>query len=111
MNVAIAHNLVTPARKACLRLSAAVFLCTTAARVQAQEHSAGGPGCVDQSARQCIDRAFEAKGGRERLQQIKSVRLHTIGHSLLVEQSYRQEPFITSYEHARPHGTWPINVC
>jgi hypothetical protein len=37
-------------------------------------------------------------GGRDRLQQVKSVRLHTIGHTLLAEQSYRQEPFITSYE-------------
>jgi hypothetical protein len=37
-------------------------------------------------------------GGRERLQQVKSVRLQTIGHTLLAEQSYRQEPFITSYE-------------
>jgi hypothetical protein len=40
-------------------------------------------------------------GGRERLQQVKSVRLETIGHTLLMEQSYRQEPFITSYERDR----------
>jgi len=29
---------------------------------------------------------------------LKSVRLQTIGHTLLMEQSYRQAPFITSYE-------------
>ena len=45
--------------------------------------------------------ALEAMGGRERLQQVKSVRLETIGHTLLMEQSYRQEPFITSYERDR----------
>jgi hypothetical protein len=37
-------------------------------------------------------------GGRDRLQQIRSVRLQTIGHTALAEQSYRQDPFITSYE-------------
>jgi len=37
-------------------------------------------------------------GGRERLQQVASVRLQTVGHTLLTEQSYRQAPFITSYE-------------
>jgi hypothetical protein len=37
-------------------------------------------------------------GGRERLEQVKSVRLQIIGHTLLMEQSYRQAPFITSYK-------------
>jgi len=37
-------------------------------------------------------------GGRDRLQALKSVRLQTIGHTLLMEQSYRQDPFLTSYE-------------
>jgi len=40
-------------------------------------------------------------GGRERLQGVKSLRLETIGHTLLMEQSYRQEPFITAYETAQ----------
>jgi hypothetical protein len=69
-----------------------------AAGVQAKESSASGPGCSDKSAKQCVDLALDAMGGRDRLQQVKSVRLHTIGHTLLAEQSYRQEPFITSYE-------------
>jgi hypothetical protein len=37
-------------------------------------------------------------GGGDRLQQIKIVRLRTIQHTALAEQSYRQDPFITSYE-------------
>ncbi|HET9743538.1 MAG TPA: hypothetical protein VFQ00_12370 [Terriglobales bacterium] len=42
--------------------------------------------------------ALAAMGGRDRLQKIGSVRLETVGHTLLMEQSYRQDPFITSYE-------------
>ncbi len=55
-------------------------------------------GCGGKTAQQCVDLALEAMGGRGRLQQITSVRLRTIGHTALAEQSYRQEPFITSYE-------------
>jgi hypothetical protein len=68
------------------------------ASVLAQENSTGAPGCAHQSPQQCVNLALEAMGGRERLQQVKNVRLQTIGHTLLMEQSYRQAPFITSYE-------------
>jgi hypothetical protein len=68
------------------------------AGVQAKEPSRGGPGCVGESPQQCVNSALVAMGGRERLRQVKSVRLLTIGHTLLMEQSYRQAPFITSYE-------------
>lgn len=64
----------------------------------AQGNSVGAPGCEGKSAKQCVELALEAMGGRERLQQLKSVRLQNISHTLLVEQSYRQAPFITSYE-------------
>jgi hypothetical protein len=84
-------------RKTRLFLSAVSALWMTA-NAQAQENSAGRPGCAGKSPRQCVDLALDAMGGRDRLQQVKSVRLETIGHTLLVEQSYRQEPFITSYE-------------
>ncbi len=40
-------------------------------------------------------------GGRESLQKVASVRLQIIGHTLLTEQSYRQAPWISSYESAR----------
>jgi hypothetical protein len=46
----------------------------------------------------CLEDALQAMGGRERLAQLKSIRLQTIGHTALPEQSYRQAPFITSYE-------------
>jgi hypothetical protein len=61
-------------------------------------NTAQNPGCAEKSAKQCVDLALEAMGGRERLQQVKNVRLQNIGHTLLMEQSYRQAPFITSYE-------------
>jgi hypothetical protein len=65
---------------------------------QAREPSPDRPGCTDVSPRQCLDRALDAMGGRERLQQVHSVRLQTSGHTLLMEQSYRQAPFIVSYQ-------------
>jgi len=68
------------------------------AGVQAQVTAADRPGCAQASPKQCVDLGLEAMGGRERLEQIKTVRLQTIGNTLLMEQSYRQEPFITSYE-------------
>ena len=72
-----------------------------AAGAHAHEKSAGAPGCAQQSAQQCVTAALDAMGGRERLQQVASVRLQTVGHTLLMEQSYRQAPFITSYERGR----------
>jgi hypothetical protein len=41
--------------------------------------------------------SLDAMGGRERLQAIQNIRLETISHTELMEQSYRQSPFITSY--------------
>jgi glyoxylase-like metal-dependent hydrolase (beta-lactamase superfamily II) len=66
--------------------------------VRAQGKSAGAPGCESKSAKQCVELALDAMGGREQLQQLKNVRLQNISHTLLMEQSYRQAPFITSYE-------------
>jgi hypothetical protein len=74
----------------------AVLISITAAAVAAppSEH----PGCADRTAMQCVDLALGAMGGRERLLQLKGVQLQLVGHTLLVEQSYRQDPFISSYE-------------
>jgi hypothetical protein len=69
-----------------------------AANAQAEEHIKGGPGCVLVSAQQCVGLAMDAMGGREKLEKLNSVRLQTVGHTLLMEQSYRQAPFISSYE-------------
>ena len=63
----------------------------------AKEKPASAPGCAQESAQQCVTAALEAMGGREALLQVASIRLQTIGHTELMEQSYRQSPFITSY--------------
>jgi hypothetical protein len=71
-----------------------------AAGAAASEKPVAAPGCAHESPQQCVTAALEAMGGRDRLQQVTNVRLQTVGHTLLVEQSYRQAPFITSYERA-----------
>ena len=70
-----------------------------AASAQQGAQIAGGPGCEHLSPQQCVSAALESMGGRDRLEALKSVRLQTVSHTLLMEQSYRQAPFITSYEH------------
>lgn len=64
----------------------------------AKGNPANAPGCTRESAKQCVDEALQAMGGRDRLEQLNNVRLKIIRHTLLMEQSYRQSPFITSYE-------------
>jgi hypothetical protein len=71
-----------------------------AAGAAASEKPVAAPGCAHESPQQCVTAALEAMGGRDRLQQVTNVRLQTVGHTLLVEQSYRQAPFITSYDRA-----------
>jgi hypothetical protein len=76
--------------------------------------------CAGKSAKECVALSLDAMGGRERLQAIQSLRLDTISHTELMEQSYRQSPFISSYGRATTtidfaHGryrsasklTWP----
>src|SRR5579863_4510502 len=99
-------------------LLAAVGLCMAAAGAhanapghghahgRAHPKSAEPPGCEHESPQQCITAALEAMGGRERLQQVASVRVQSVGHTLLMEQSYRQSPFIASYE--RGHITMDL---
>jgi hypothetical protein len=87
-------------RGICIFLLAVTALSGTSS-AQAREGSQGEPGCSHASAQQCVALALDAMGGRERLEQLKSVRLDNISHTLLMEQSYRQAPFITSYEHDR----------
>ncbi len=75
-----------------LSLLAAAFLSC------AQAHTPPTPGCNGLEAAACVDRALEAMGGRAKLEQISNVRLDVISHTALMEQSYRQDPFITAYE-------------
>ena len=55
------------------------------------------------SPKACVESALQAMGGRERIAAIENLHLDEIGHTLLMEQSYRQDPFITCYE--RSHET------
>ncbi len=79
----------------CLFIVAVVCLTSD---VNPQQNSPAHPGCADRSARQCLDLALQAMGGGEQLLQVQTLRLQSIGHTLLMEQSYRQSPFISSYD-------------
>jgi hypothetical protein len=78
------------------------------------------PGCAGIDARQCVELAIQAVGGRAALAAITSEQTDVIGHSVLTEQSYRQAPFITAYMRntasvdfvkgrmiTESHGVWP----
>jgi hypothetical protein len=78
------------------------------------------PGCEKIEAKECLSLAIDAMGGRQKLEAIQSASSDVIGHTALMEQSYRQAPFITSYERDRiivdfahkrvfatQHGVWP----
>jgi len=80
----------------------------------------GHPGCESINAKACVEQAIDAMGGSQRLTNIHSVSYEAIGQTILPEQSYRQQPFLTSYErekvvidfdHKRlareAHLTWP----
>ena len=56
------------------------------------------PGCSGLSPSACLEQSLTAMGGRSKLEAIHSVKLDVISHTALMEQSYRQAPFITSYE-------------
>jgi hypothetical protein len=83
-----------------VKFISAAFGVLLAAAAPANGKSAAAPGCVHESPGECLTQAMEAMGGRESLQKLASVRVQTIGHTLLTEQSYRQAPWITSYESA-----------
>ncbi len=78
-----------------------IWQCSLAVVLWIPGFSAEGPGCANQTAKQCVGLALDAMGGRDRLEQVKNVRLEIIGHTLLMEQSYRQAPFITAYQRGR----------
>jgi len=75
---------------------------------------------AEADARGWLGLALDAMGGRAKLESIKSLRTQSTGHTLLTEQSYRQEPFISSYQREKEtidfsgqrieretHTTWP----
>ena len=60
---------------------------------------AGQPGCRQTDAKACVAQAIDAMGGVEKLAGIRNVRYQTMAHTLVAEQSYRQTPLLTSYQH------------
>src|SRR5689334_16231242 len=46
----------------------------------------------------CVRLAIDAMGGQVRLERTRSLGVEAVRHTFLTEQSYRQDPFITSYE-------------
>jgi hypothetical protein len=99
------------------------LLLAVLAAVGIQAAHSGSATPVSQCAatpRDCVSLMLDAMGGRERLQAIRSLGLEGIQHTQLVEQSYRQDPFITAYARTKEkidfagqrvllqaHLTWP----
>jgi hypothetical protein len=78
------------------------------------------PGCESLTPKQCVTLALDAMGGRSRLEGVHAVALDVLSHTALMEQSYRQSPFLTSYQRDRilldldhgrmrddSHSIWP----
>jgi hypothetical protein len=91
---------------------------------QCQSVSGGAATAVDScgkiTPRDCAMLSLDAMGGRERLDSLKTIRTESIGHTAIMEQSYRQDPFFSSYQHThetldlagrrfyqQAHSTWP----
>jgi hypothetical protein len=100
---------------------ASFLICSSgiAAGAAAGVPAGAAPQCAP-TPRDCVALALAAMGGRERIEAVKALKLEGIQHTLLVEQSYRQEPFITAYARTREkidfttqraliqtHLTWP----
>ena len=100
--------------------SFAVLSAAATLSCHAQAAPLATPGCSGLSAAACLAQSLTAMGGREKLERIHSISLDVISHTQLMEQSYRQAPFITSYERdstrldftgqrlrTQAHGIWP----
>jgi hypothetical protein len=100
----------------CLMLASLALCIFSTLNARAAEGSAR---CAPQP-QACLALALSAMGGRERLEAVSNLKFEGIQHTLLVEQSYRQDPFITSYARTqgqidfagqrlllKQHLTWP----
>src|SRR5690348_8613129 len=54
--------------------------------------------CQRAGPKGCVRLAIDAMGGQVRLERTRSLGVEAVRHTFLTEQSYRQDPFITSYE-------------
>lgn len=114
------HRLRPKSSMSALLLLALVAPPLSAATTDADKVNAEQPGCARLTAHACLAQAMDAMGGRRRLEGIHGAHYDVIGHQALVEQSYRQDPFITSYEREQTtldfdrqrllstvHSVWP----
>jgi hypothetical protein len=96
-----------------------VNICLAAGVATANTAADKAPQCAP-TPKDCAALALAAMGGRERIEAVKTLSLEGAQHTLLVEQSYRQEPFITAYQRTQEkidftaqraliqaHLTWP----
>jgi hypothetical protein len=58
-----------------------------------------GASCHESGPKNCITSILDAMGGRKNLESINVLRLEIVSHTQVAEQSYRQEPFLTSDAH------------
>ena len=86
-----------------LGLVATVSFCAVNSLFCGMAAAISTPGCEGVNPQACITRALDAMGGRAKIEGIHSLQLDVMSHTALMEQSYRQAPFITSYE--RDHTT------
>src|ERR1700689_976872 len=105
-------------RRLCAWLSVTLFACGgQPAGVDARAPQPARPGSSTGTTRVApagghaeaaaqVESAIDAMGGRARLAQVKTLRADVVANTLLMEQSYRQAPFFTSYE--RDHVTLDV---
>lgn len=114
------HRLRPHPSMSALLLLALLATALKAAPTDAGSTSPAQPGCPQLTAHACLAQAMDAMGGRAKLEGIHGARFEMISHQALVEQSYRQDPFITSYEREQTtldfdrrrlvsavHAVWP----
>jgi hypothetical protein len=102
-------------QRSLIALSAAL-----AVTVSAYANPPATPGCSGLTPAACLEQSLAAMGGRSKLEAIHSAKTDVISHTALMEQSYRQAPFITAYERdhvtldfagararTEAHGIWP----
>jgi len=74
-----------------------VFLASCVSHASAVET----PGCTGLAPKDCLTLVLQAMGGQEKIEGIHNVQLDIASHTALTEQSYRQDPFISSYERSK----------
>lgn len=79
-------------------MAAVAAACLAVAPAIHAQTSPATPGCEGLDARACLQLSIKAMGGRDRLDAVTGAEIQGLGHTLLMEQSYRQAPFLSSYQ-------------